>query len=99
MYRCRLWCRRWRSNRKWTFRRLRVMYLVYRFKRMLYLRWYMSFQANVSPGPENELVLGGSESIDLSIGCCEVQLAVLNVFMYHNSRYPDLRRRDWITVA
>ena len=45
----------------------------------------MSFQGNVSPGPENELVLSVSESIDLSIGCWEVQLAVLGVFMYHIS--------------
>src|SRR6266540_4291847 len=74
------------------------MLLLYRFKRMLYLSWYMSFQGNISLGLENELVLGLSESIDLCIGCWEVQLAVRAVCMYHISCYPDVRGRDWVTV-
>ncbi len=66
------------------------MLLLYRFK-LLYLSSYMSFQGNVSSGPENELVLGPSESVDLCIGCWEVQLAVHGVCMYHISCYPDVR--------
>src|SRR5438128_4816547 len=82
------------------------MYLAYRFKRMLYLRLYLSFQANVSPGPENELVLGGSESIDLSIGCWEVQLAVLSIscttsavtLMYEGGTGLPCHRRSGYTM-
>src|SRR5947207_6180988 len=79
------------------FQRLRVMLLLYRFK-LLYLSSYMSFQGNVSLGPENELVLGPSESVDLYIGCWEVQLAVHGICMYHISCYPDVRGGDWVTV-
>ena len=58
----------------------------------------MSFQGNVSPGPENELVLGISESIDLCIGCWEVQLAVYDICMYHISSYPGVHGWDWVTM-
>src|SRR5438128_1937802 len=66
------------------------MLLLYRFK-LLYLSSYLSLQGNVSSRPENELVLGPSESVDLCIRCWEVQLAVHGVCMYHISCYLDVR--------
>src|SRR6266498_1649091 len=86
---------RWRRKRKW---RWRLMFLLYRCKRMFYRSWYMFVQGYVLPGLENELVLGLSESIDLCIGCWEVQLAVGVVCMYHISCYPGVRGRDWVIV-
>src|SRR6266540_7467554 len=75
------------------------MLLLYRLKRLLYLSCFISFQGNVLPGPENELVLGLSESIDLCIGCWEVQLVVRAVCMYHITCYPNVRGRDWVTMS
>src|SRR6266508_2717812 len=74
------------------------MLLRYRFKRPLYLSWYISFQGNISVGPQNELVLRLSESINLCIGCWEVQLAIHGVCMYHISCDPNVRVGDWFTV-
>src|SRR5438128_915422 len=65
---------------------------------MLYTSWYMSVQGYVSPGQENELILGLSKSIDLCIGCWEVQLSVDTACMYYISCYPGVRGRDWVTM-